>query len=323
MGAVHVGYQLIYRHFPIANSEAAPLAYIVSEPENYDPVYRDFTLFLWLLKLGSLLNLYFLVSAHALGSSGIAAEIVLPAEGFFLVSAYRCFFPVRYENNVVFHDSIFSTIFITRVLATFSEVAYIALLSYVLRSLNIEKVEWVTDLSWLMVVLVMVSQGFVWAAILTDQLRLFFYEELGWALIFIANTVASVYLYVAVGASGGENILLKLNLLFAIVYLPWQVLHLRSLLANARRTSQRTKTEFTPIWSRLATGLKRAVGVKIKRTDADSWGGLIGLTWMTAYWATVIPIWMYYIVAVLASVQGGAHVPFLSIKPAAISSALP
>jgi hypothetical protein len=32
--------------------------------------------------------------------------------------------------------------------------------------------------SWLMVTVVVISQGFVWAAILTGQLELYYYEEL-------------------------------------------------------------------------------------------------------------------------------------------------
>jgi hypothetical protein len=272
-------------------------------PPELPPVDRDITFFLWLLKLGSLINLYFLLKAQALASSGAAAEIVLPAQIFFAVSAYRCLFPVRYEHNVVFHDSVLSSVFVTRLLATFSEVAYISLLSYVLRLLNIDQVKWVTALSWLMVALVVISQGFVWAAILTRQLGLFFWEELGWALIFVANTVASAYLYIALNAIRDKDMLLKVNLLFGIVYLPWQALHLQSLLANARRSPANTETRFTSIWSRLATGVKEAALVKTRRTGADSWGGLIGLTWMTAYWATLIPIWVYYIVVVLASAQ--------------------
>ena len=279
------------------------LARIAFEPQNYHAVYRNYTIFLWLLKLGSLINLYFLLNVHALASSGAALEIVLPAQIFFAVSGYRCLFPVRYEHNVVFHDSVVSSVFMTRVLATFSEVAYIFLLSYVLCLLNIDQVKWVTALSWLMVALVVISQGFVWAAILTGELGLYFYEELGWALLFFANTVASAYLYMTGGAIGGKDILLKLNLLFGIVYLPWQALHLRSLLANARRSTARPQTGFVSIWSGLATRLKQAVLVKSRRTDADAWGGLIGLTWMTAYWATLIPIWVYYIVVVLASAQ--------------------
>ena len=262
-------------------------------------MFRDYTIVLWLLKLGSLINLYFLVNTRPLASGDADAYIVLPAQILFAVSAYRCLFPVRYEHNVVFHDSIFSSIFVTRLFATFSEIAYIFLFSHVLRLLNIDHVEWVIALSWLMVAQVVVSQSFVWAAILTEQFELYYYEELGWALIFAANTIASAYLYLTVGGLGGREVLLRLNLLFGIVYLPWQVIHLTTLRANARRNSGRTGAGSASISMRLATGLKRAVWVRTRRTDADSWGGLIGLTWMTAYWATLIPIWVYYIVGVL------------------------
>ena len=60
-------------------------------------------------------------------------------------------------------------------------------------------------ISWMMVAQVAISQGFVWAAILTEQLDFFYYEEVGGALIFTANTIASVYLYLTVGAFGGEK----------------------------------------------------------------------------------------------------------------------
>jgi len=88
------------------------------------------------------------------------------------------------------------------------------------------------------------------------------------------------------------------TILFGTVYLPWQVIHLATLRANARKNSGRTGGS-PSISMRLATGLKQAVWVKTRRTDADSWGGLIGLTWMTVYWATLIPMWAYYIVGVL------------------------
>jgi len=173
------------------------------------------------------------------------------------------------------------------------------LFSHVLRLLNVDRVEWVIALSWLMVVLVVISQGFVWAAVLTEQFELYYYEELGWALIFVANTIASAYLYLTVDALGGREVLLVLNLLFGAVYLPWQVIHLATLRANARRNSGSSGAGSPSMSMRLATGLKRAVWVKARRTDADSWGGFIGLTWMTAYWATLIPMWVYYIVRVL------------------------
>jgi hypothetical protein len=259
---------------------------------------RDYTIFLWLLKLGALINLYFLVNTLLIASGGVDPYVVVPSQILFAVSAYRCLFPVRYEHNVVFHDSILSPIFVTRLFATFSEIGYIFLFSHVLRLLSIHHVEWVNVLSWLMVALVAISQGFVWAAILTEDFKLYFYEELGWALIFMANTIASAYLYLTV-ALGDREVLLELNLLFGFAYLPWQVMHLFSLRADARRNSGRTATGSTSISTLLRSGLVRAVQMKNRRTDADSWGGLIGLTWMTAYWATLVPMWVYYIVQVL------------------------
>jgi hypothetical protein len=262
---------------------------------------RDYTVALWLLKLGSVINLYFLLRTPALAAGNADAPIVLPAQILFAVSAYRCLFPVRYEHNVVFHDAVFSSIFATRLLATLSEIAYIFLFSHVLRRLNVDHVEWVSVLSWLMVAQVVISQGFVWAAILIENFELYYYEELGWALIFAANTMASAFLYLTVDALGNRQVLLRLNLLFGAVYLPWQVIHLATLRANARRNRGRTGTGSPSISMRLATGLQRAVWVKSRRTDADAWGGFIGLTWMTAYWATLIPMWLYYIVGVLSA----------------------
>lgn len=264
-------------------------------------ILRDYTVVLWMLKLGSLVNLSFLVNTRPLASGDADAYLILPAQILFAVSAYRCLFPVRYEHNVVFHDSIFSSIFVTRLLATFSEIALIFLFSHVLRLLNIDKVEWVSALSWLMVAQVVISQGFVWAAILTEQFEFYYYEELGWALIFLANTIASAYLYLTVDALGGKEVLLRLNLLFGIVYLPWQAIHLATLHASAKRNSGRNGAG-SSISMRLAIGLKRAVWARTRRTDADSWGRFIGLTWMTCYWATLIPMWVYYIVRTL-----GAH----------------
>jgi hypothetical protein len=262
-------------------------------------MFRDYTIVLWLLKLGGLLNLYFLVNTRLLASGDADAYIVLPAQILFAVSAYRCLFPVRYQHNIVLHDSIFSSIFMTRLFATFSEIAYIGLFSHILRLLNIDHVELVIALSWLMIALVLISQGFVWAAILTEQLELYYYEELGWAVIFAANTIASAYLYLTLGRLGGREVLLQLNLLFGIVYLPWELIHLTTLRPTARTDNRKTGAGSPSISMRLATGLKRAVRVKTRRTDANSWGGLIGLTWMTGYWATLIPIWVYYIVGVL------------------------
>jgi hypothetical protein len=248
---------------------------------------RDYTTPLWLLKPGALLNVYFLVSTPNAGDPFIVA----PARIFFAVSAFRCLFPVHYEHNVVFHDSILSSIFLTRLLATFAEIAYIFQFSHVLRVLDIEHLPFVSALSWLMVALVVISQVLVWAAILTGRLALYFYEEVGWALIFAANTVATAYLCVRADIPPTHRVLLQLNLLLGAVYLPWQFLHLRMLRANAARGSA----------DRASNGLLRVIRVRNRRTDAESWGGLVGLSWMVGYWATIIPAWVYGIVLLLAA----------------------
>ena len=247
---------------------------------------RDYTVPLWLLKLGAPLNVYFLLNTPDAGD----LLIVAPARILFAVSAFRCLFPVRYEHNVVFHDSIISSIFLTRLLAMFAEIAYIFQFSHVLRVLDTEHVPFVSALSWLMVAQVAISQALVWAAILTGRLALYFYEELGWALIFAANTVASAYLYFRAGGPISHPVLLQLNLLFGALYLPWQFLHLHILRANARHGSV----------DRAVGRLLRALRVRNRRTDADSWGGFVGLSWMIGYWATIIPSWVYTIVLLLA-----------------------
>jgi hypothetical protein len=265
----------------------------------------DFTVVLWLLKLGALVNLYFLVSTFAL-PSGADLQIVAPAQILFGVSAFRCLFPCRYLDNVVLHDSPFSSIFLTRVLATFAEVAYIYQFSHVIRLLNADDVDWVDALSWVMVFQVVVSQGFVWGAILTGRLGLYFWEELGWMVIFSANTLASAHLYASVETLGTGEILLQLNLLFGLFYLPWQVVHLRALRAEARAAGENADAETAeprthPSRELLAEGLRRSLHVRKRTTDAAAWGGWVGLTWMVAYWATLIPLWVHVVVRVLSA----------------------
>jgi hypothetical protein len=253
----------------------------------------DFTVFLWLLKLGGVANLYFLLKTTSALAEGMDAWLGVPAQIFFAVSAYRCLFPVRYETSAVFHQSVLSSIFTTRLFATASEIVYIYAFSRVLRLLNVDDVAWVNTLSWSMVVFATTSQVCVWAAVLTGRFRYYFFEEFGWLLIFIANTAASAYLYATTDVHGSHEVLLQLSLVFGVAYLPWQYVHLDVLRANG-------ETRAMPVAGGLAHGLKRAIELKNRRTDAESWGGIVGLIWMTGYWATLIPIWLYYIVMVFA-----------------------
>ena len=121
---------------------------------------------LWFLKIGAVVNLYFLLQTLKFPMASIDPYILVPAQVLFFVSAYRCLFPVSYTKNIVLHDSFFSSIFLTRLLATFVEVAYIYQFSYVLRIINEGQIPIIDLLSWLMVFQVVISQFFVWGAIL-------------------------------------------------------------------------------------------------------------------------------------------------------------
>ena len=110
----------------------------------------DYTVPLWLLKLGALINLYFIVTTPSPFAANADVLLVGSAQFVFWASAYRCLFPVHYEHDVVFHDSVFSSIFVTRFLATIKEIAFIYLMSVVLRALNTDHIAWIDALSWLM-----------------------------------------------------------------------------------------------------------------------------------------------------------------------------
>ena len=124
---------------------------------------------------------------------------------FLGVSAFRCAFPNRYKGWVVLHDTPLSSIFLTRCLATLSELAWIYQLSHVLWSLNAAvrpTVAWIDTAATAMFVLACIAQLCVWLAILLDRARIMFWEELCWAGIFVINTMASAALLPRVGAMG-------------------------------------------------------------------------------------------------------------------------
>jgi len=261
---------------------------------------RDFTIFLWLLKLGVFVNLYFLGSTLAPPANTVDPHLLIPARTLFAVSAFRCLFPNQYKNNVVFHDTPLSSIFLTRLLATFAEVGFVYLLSHVLRLLNVDRLGWVDALSWLMVVQVVISQCFVWGAILSGRLALYFWEELGWAILVAANAVASAGLYTNRDVIGDAAILLHINLLFALVYLAWQVPNLRLQVADARRAGETLRPWTRVSWKRLGEGLRRSMVERNPTTDATAWGGLVVLLWMAGYFATLLPMWAHQIIAVFS-----------------------
>ena len=258
-----------------------------NSPKSYFPI------FLWSLKLGAISNLLFLVLTFRSPWMSAPPAVLLPARIIFLVSTYRCLFPVRYKDQIVFHDSPISSIFLTRFLATFAEIALIYQLSYVLRAANQAQIGWVETLSWIMVFQVIISQFFVWGSILSGNQMLFFYEEIGWAIIYFINTTLSLFLYANGGSGENFTSLIILNILFGIFYLPWQYFHLRSLSRSAMEQNQ----AFSRSPSQLLDGLRRSIQIKNPSQEPAAWGGLLGVVWMAAYWAAVIPVWVFIILS--------------------------
>jgi len=257
---------------------------------------QDFTIFLWFLKLGALVNLCFLAKTLVPPASTTDPHLLVPAQILFAVSGFRCLFPNQYKGNVVFHDTPLSSIFLTRLLATFAEIGFVYLLSCVLRRFNVDRLGWVDALSWLMVVQVVISQCFVWSAILTGRLALYFWEELGWTILVAANAVASTGLYATRHARGDAAVLIHMNLLFGLVYLAWQVPNLKLQIADATRAGESLQPLARVSWKMLGEGLRRSIRERNRTTRATAWGGLVGLLWMTGYFATLLPMWANRIV---------------------------
>ena len=59
---------------------------------------KDLKVFLWFLKLGALVNFYFLWRTFSSSLAFTDAHVLAPAQILFTASAFRCLFPVRYES---------------------------------------------------------------------------------------------------------------------------------------------------------------------------------------------------------------------------------
>ena len=184
---------------------------------------------LWSLKIGIFINLFLFSKTLGEPFSSVDVYLLVPAQLLFIISAYRCRFPNNYSKKIVLHDTFFSSIFLTRFLVTFVEIAYIYQFSYVLRLINDDQFLIVDLLSWIMVLQVSISQFFVWSAILFNEENLYFYEELGWFVIFSINTILSIFLYFFAEIHNTQVALLIISIIFGFLYLPWQVIHLRNI----------------------------------------------------------------------------------------------
>ena len=253
---------------------------------------------LWILKVGVLVNVYFLFQTFNEPFSSLDPYLLIPAQILFLISAYRCMFPVNYSSHAVLHDNIFSSVFITRFFVTFVEISYIYMFSYVIRIINNYELLIVDIFSLLMVIQVSISQFFVWTAILTKNENLYFYEEIGWFIIFLLNFLCSAIILLTLKVFNNFEILLYLNLLFGIGYLPWQIFHLKSIKARVNKLKNDNSGNY--IRTTLVQGFKYSLKKRVVSHNPEDWGGMIGFTWMLNYFVTLIPVWVYFIIYTLS-----------------------
>ena len=48
----------------------------------------------------------------------------------------------------------------------------------------------------------------------------------------------------------------------------------------------------------LVKGLYQSIQMKNQSSKLQDWGGIVGIIWATAYWATVMPVWAFLIARV-------------------------
>lgn len=202
--------------------------------------------------------------------------ILLPVQAFLAISGYRCAFPNRYNGCVVWRDTILSSIFVTRALATLSEMAWLSTLSQLLR--DISPAPWTETVAVAMVIICGIAQLLVWAALLLETDRLMVYEEVCWAAMFILNTGASGSVVATGSTPGALGDCALYSLAFGTVYLPWQcLLHIPAL---GRPPTSLSGIDFT--LAQAAKGGRRAMFFRKTSTRAADWGGLVGAVWMFA-----------------------------------------
>ncbi|MFL2900580.1 MAG: hypothetical protein ACJZ62_02650 [Candidatus Pelagibacterales bacterium] len=250
------------------------------------------------LRVGVISNLILLWGTFTYLDATDNLWILVPAQFLLLISAYRCMFPVNYASKAVLFDSILSSVFITRFLVTIVEVTYIFMFSHVLRIINDEEYMFVTVLSWLMVIQVTISQFFCWGAILIKYERFYFYEELGWFIIFLLNSICSIILLNS-NISSDHNVLIILNIIFGILYLPWQVFHLKSILDRIKGNNDIQNQSMQFNIEKMKIELNNAFHERKVSYEQSDWGRVVGIMWMYGYWILIIPIWVFYIVRVI------------------------
>uniref|UniRef100_A0A0G4G6R1 Uncharacterized protein n=1 Tax=Chromera velia CCMP2878 TaxID=1169474 RepID=A0A0G4G6R1_9ALVE len=239
-----------------------------------------------LLILGFFSNCYLLYTLHHLPWCSVIPNL---SRCFIFVNAFRCVWPNRYNKNVVLHDTPLSSIFLTRLLATFSEVAWLLLLGLV--AMQYAPFDEETEIPFLysfgaglLPGLCAMAQCFVWSSLILRTDSLMFYEESTWLVMFILNTSINAYIWF----HGVRSPLVIISLVFGFLYLPWQAYFHLGLIVSLK-DKPLTASKMTLKNAKL--GLVRACKYRNKTKKLVDWGGWTGVTWMVAYWWAE-PVWI-------------------------------
>ena len=96
--------------------------------------------------------------------------------------------------------------------------------------------------------------------------------------------------------SNAHHSLIIINIVFGILYLPWQVLHLKSITQRINSNSEIKAQEFKINSSKVMHEFKNSISDRKVSFDSKDWGGTVGMMWMYGYWILFIPTWMFYII---------------------------
>ena len=200
------------------------------------------------------------------------------------------------------HDTFLSSTWLTRVLATFSEVFWLYQLAYINWDLNALRVGgplfWIDTASALMVFLCCFAQCCVWSSFIFETDILMWYEEFNWALMFVLNTTVNLTFFFAGDVYGSDPrwSCVWISLIFGAIFLPWQIGgHLPYIVAVERRERHKhEKVDFS--FKQIKKGCWRSLTFRKPSTSSQDWGEAIGAFWMFGYWI-LEPIWVTFIAA--------------------------
>lgn len=249
--------------------------------------------------VGALTNavlLYWTFDLH----EDVPCDILFTAQVFIAVCGFRCVFPNRYNDNVVLHDTWLSSIWITRVLATFSETFWLYQLSVLNRDLNAIRgngpLVWIDIASWLMAFLCCFAQCCVWSSLTFQTDILMWYEEFNWALMFILNTSVNLTFFFTGDIYGADPRwqCVWISLLFGAIYLPFQIGGHLPYIMNADRRDRHKKEKINLDFKQVKKGCLRMMTHRKPSTTSQDWGDSVGAFWMFGYWI-LEPVWLFLV----------------------------